>query len=73
MTVSWRAVARRCSVKGLFYQISQNSQKNTCAGISFSIMFQTNRPTDYTVPFLFCPGFVRAKRANIIELVALEN
>ena len=31
------AVARRCSVKKVFLEISQNSQKNTCARVSFLI------------------------------------
>ena len=34
------AVARTCSVKEVFLQISQNSQKNTCASISFLIKLQ---------------------------------
>ena len=29
------AVVQRCSVKKLFLEISQNSQENTCAGVSF--------------------------------------
>ena len=29
------AVVRRCSVKKVFLEISQNSQENTCAKISF--------------------------------------
>ena len=29
------AVAQRCSVKKLFLEISQNSQENTCASVSF--------------------------------------
>ena len=29
-------VALRCSVKDVFLEISQNSQLNTCAGVSFS-------------------------------------
>ena len=29
------AVAQGCSVKKLFLQISYNSQKNACAGVSF--------------------------------------
>ena len=29
------AVVQGCSVKKLFLQISYNSQKNTCAGVSF--------------------------------------
>ena len=31
------AVARRCSVKKMFLEISQNSQENTCARASFLI------------------------------------
>ena len=31
------AVAQRCSVKRVFKEISQNSQENTCAGVSFLI------------------------------------
>ena len=34
------AVARRCSVKKMFLEISQNSQENTCARVSFSIKLQ---------------------------------
>ena len=33
------AVARRCSVKKMFLEISQNSQENTCARVSFLIQF----------------------------------
>ena len=29
------AVVQRCSVKKVFLEISKNSQKNTCAGVSF--------------------------------------
>ena len=35
------AVARRCSVKQKFLEISQNSQKNACARVSFLIKLQT--------------------------------
>ena len=35
------AVSRRCSVKKVFLEISQNSQKNTCARVSFLIKLQT--------------------------------
>ena len=31
------AVAQRCSVKKVFLEISQNSQENTCASVSFLI------------------------------------
>ena len=34
---SREAVAQRCSVKKVFLEISQNSQENTCATVSFLI------------------------------------
>ena len=33
------AFTRKCSLKTVFLEISQNSQENTCAGASFSIKF----------------------------------
>ena len=36
------AVIRRCSVKKVFLEILQNSQKNTCARVSFLIKLQTS-------------------------------
>ena len=35
-----KAVAQRCSVKKVFLEISQNSQENTCARVSFLLKFQ---------------------------------
>ena len=35
-------VVRRCSVKNMFLEISQNSQKKTCGGLYFSIKLQAN-------------------------------
>ena len=34
------AVAQTCSVKKVFLEISQNSQENTCAEVSFLIKLQ---------------------------------
>ena len=34
------AVFQRCSVEKMFLEISQNSQKNTCARVSFLIKLQ---------------------------------
>ena len=34
---TWKAVAQRCSVKKVFLEISQNSQGNTSARVSFLI------------------------------------
>ena len=36
------AVTRGCSVKKVFLKVSQNSQKNTCARVSFLIKLQTS-------------------------------
>ena len=33
---SWEVVVRRCSVKKMFLEISQNSQENTCASLFFN-------------------------------------
>ena len=33
-------VAQTCSIKNLFLEISQNSQENTCARVSFLIKLQ---------------------------------
>ena len=35
----WEVVAQRCSVKKVFLKISQNSQENTCARVSFLILY----------------------------------
>ena len=35
-----KAVFQRCSVKKMFLEISQNSQKNTCARVSFLVKLQ---------------------------------
>ena len=46
-TVIKEAAVQRCSVKKVFLEISQNSQENTCAKISFLIKLQALglRPT----------------------------
>ena len=40
MLLQLEAVVRRCSVKKVFLEISQNSQENTCARASFLIKLQ---------------------------------
>ena len=37
---NFQAVARRCSIKKVFREISQNSQENTCARVSLLIKLQ---------------------------------
>ena len=36
------SVVRRCSVKKMLLKLSQNSQENTCAGVSFLIRLQAS-------------------------------
>ena len=38
----WEAAIQRCSVKKVFLEISQNSQENTCARVSFLIKWQAS-------------------------------
>ena len=45
------AVAQVCSVKKMFLEISQNSQENTCARVSFLIKLQ-NFAKFLRTPFL---------------------
>ena len=42
MSKRTEAVARRCSVKKVFLEISQNSKENTCARVSFLIKLRTS-------------------------------
>ena len=38
--VATEAIAQRCSIKKMLLEISQNSQENTCARVSFLIKLQ---------------------------------
>ena len=40
--ISQEAVVQRCSVKKVFLEISQNSQENPCARVSFLIKLQAS-------------------------------
>ena len=42
--IKWtaEAVTQRCSIKKVFLEISQNSQENTCARVSFLIKLQAS-------------------------------
>ena len=40
--ISGKAVTQRCTVKMVFLEISQNSQENTCARVSF---FESSKNT----------------------------
>ena len=49
------AVVRRCSVKKVYLEISQNSQENTCARVSFlnKVAGCTCKPIKWCVPVNF--------------------
>ena len=61
------AVAHRCSVKKNFLEISQNSQKNTCARVSFFTKAAGLRHRCFPVNF---DKFVRAPFFHRTPLVA---
>ena len=50
MSDSSEAVALRCSVKNLFLEISQNSQENICARVSFLIKLQAEAERSCRTP-----------------------
>ena len=54
------AVAQTCSVKKVFLEISQNSQENTCARVSFLIKLQA-------------PPLVAASVENILSIPEVLN
>ena len=51
----WKAVAQRCSVKKVFLEISQNSQGNTSARVSFLI-------TLHNLAQVFCCEFCETSK-----------
>ena len=53
------AVARRCSAKKLFLKILQNSQENTCVGVSFSIKLKASGNSVF-----FSVNFAKMLRAH---------
>ena len=76
------AVAWRCSVKKLFLDILQNSQKNTCAGVSFSIKLQAEacnfikkRLWDRCFPVNFAEtcNFIKTDSGTDVSLWILRN
>ena len=50
-SIKREAVAKRCSVKKVFLKISQNSQENTCARVSFLIKLQEVKKETLTQVF----------------------
>ena len=51
---SAEAVIQRCSVKKVFLEISQNSQENTCARVSFLINFIKKETLVQVLSCKFC-------------------
>ena len=47
----WEAVVQRCPVKKVFLEISQNSQENTCARVSFLRKLQAIKEETLTQVF----------------------
>ena len=58
-------VARRCSVKKVLHEISQNSHENTCAGVSFLIKLEVrNFIKKETVAQVFSCEFCEVSKKN---------
>ena len=58
------AVAQRCSVKNVFLKTSENSQKNTCARVSFLDKVAGLRPATLAQ--------VRKKRETLAQVFSCE-
>ena len=62
MCILSEAVAQRCSVKKVFLEISQKSQENTCARVSFLITLQAE-----TTGGCFCYfDFINPFQSNVL-------
>ena len=62
------AVVQRCSVKKVFLEISQNSQENTCARVTFLIKLQTgNVIKKETLTQVFSVDFVKFLRTYFLQ------
>ena len=70
---SSEAIVRRCSVKKMFLIISQNSQKNTCAKVSFLIKLQEEEETKSAMKYLNCTlNLLKVNHENI-ELMLFDS
>ena len=66
------AVVRRCSIKNVFVEISQNSQENTCARLSFLIKknrlwhrcFPVNFAKFLRTPLMAASDFSKMRKIN---------
>ena len=59
------AVAQRCSVEMVLLEISQNSQENTCARLSFLIKLQASGIIKCLVNLLYFQVYVKIERKII--------
>ena len=50
-TIAPEAVTRRCSIKKVFLEISQNSQENSCAKVSFLVKLQAEASQVFSCEF----------------------
>ena len=79
------AVARRCSIKKVFWKISQNSQEDTCARVSFLIKMQVKPatllkkilwlrcfPVDFA-KFLRTPFFIEHLRWLLLNIPFMQH
>ena len=71
-TTNAEAVVRRCSVEKVFLEISQNSQENTCARVSFLIQksfwrncFPVNFAKFLRTPFFYGTSLVAVSIDNV--------
>ena len=65
-----RGSYRRCSVNQVFWEISQNSQKNSCARVSFLVRLQA-RGFSLTIPRFPCKSRNRLNTSLIVTLFCL--
>ena len=82
----WKAVAQRCSVKKVFLEISQNSQGNTSARVSFLITLHnlaqvfscefcetSNNTFPYRTPPVFASVIYVASVSILLEMNLQKN
>ena len=63
LTLFIEAVVQRCSVRKVFSKISQNSQENTCARVSFLIKLQRDFANKETLAPVFSCEFCEISKS----------
>ena len=62
------AVVRRCSIEKEFLEISQNSQENTCARVSFITKLQVEACKQLSGgKYFFCYGSTKAATGGVLQ------